>query len=446
MIAVFLTIVLTACDDAHISDDIFNGVFVLSDSKSGAESPSEWIAVIGDKITLKQGNEMYVFTVKKDGDIYYSADCSDKNISLTFTGEKLSVKFGQDQREYVLDKEYKYSQTTQPLSIPVSEPQIITESGVHYVGFPDVSGGVDLKVQIKKAGEESYFDYAIERTDVKIAVTDMESGDNFVKIFNVGGYPNIDDSKNLFVQSDSEGIEYKITVDSGGKISYVQNEVALEDGVYQFAYADGFLTQEEQERCNFIVIDNVLRRDYKGGNSLYYLSEQDEIYSAHLGSEGGAVGITLTVNNGVISAKISNSDREYQLKKNYDYTYLDETQKLDVPTDFEGEIADGGKYVFFSIGAGEYSFPIGARVEIKKSGESSYCYDSIAKRYMDRIQTDNLFAQEFKVGENYIRICNAGGPDYNNKNNYYTLSDSDYIEYKIILDEKGVLSNLVRLS
>ena len=62
------------------------------------------------------------------------------------------------------------------------------------------------------------------------------------------------------------------------------------------------------------------------------------------------------------------------------------------------------------------------------------------------IHTDNLFADEFAVGENYIRISNAGGPDFNNQNIYYLLQDSDYIEYKITLDENGILSSLIRLS
>lgn len=82
---------------------------------------------------------------------------------------------------------------------------------------------------------------------------------------------------------------------------------------------------------------------------------------------------------------------------------------------------------------------------IKKAGESAYAYDSTATRYKDRIQTDNLFADDFETGENYIRIRNEGGPGWNNQNSYYMLEDSDYIEYKITLDENNTLINLVRL-
>ena len=65
---------------------------------------------------------------------------------------------------------------------------------------------------------------------------------------------------------------------------------------------------------------------------------------------------------------------------------------------------------------------------------------------MTSIQTDNLFADDFAVGENYIRICNAGGPDWNNQKSYYMLEDSDYVEYKITLSESGELCNLIKLT
>ena len=445
LVSVFWSVALTACKNTKSSDDIFNGVFVFSDCKSEAEQPTNWLAVIDDKVTLKQGDKIQTFTVYKDAKAY-SADSYDKKISFTLTGEKLVLKIAQEQNVYVLDKEYKYSKTSQPLSIPVLDFQINNDSRVQYVKFSGATREGDLRVQIKKAGEESYSEYAVECGEIRVAATALKCGDNFVKIHHAGGYPNIDKNKKFFMQSDSEIIEYKITVDGSGNISGVQNEIVLANGVYQFAYADGFLTQEEQERCNFIVLNNVLRSTYMGGNSLYYLSEQDGVYSAHLGSAEGTVGITFTVKNDVLSAKIFGSGREYQLKKNNKYTYSDTTEKLEKPSSFEGEIADEGRIVYFSIGASEYSFPIGAKVEIKKAGDSSYVFDSIAKNYINFIHTDNLFADEFAVGENYIRISNAGGPDFNNQNIYYLLQDSDYIEYKITLDENGILSSLIRLS
>lgn len=445
LIFVASMVALTACYDTPQSEELFDGVFVLADSSSTEEQATDWVAVIGDKVTLKQGEKTQSFSVKKDGS-GYSADSSDKEIFLRLTGERMSVEADGKNTEYVLDKDYTYIQDSQPLSIPVSEPSIGGEYGAQYVNFSGEVVEGELKVQVKKAGDESYSAYAVEGKEVKIAATDLKAGDNFVRLYNAGGYPNIDENKNLFMQIDSQAIEYKISVDDQGNIIDVQNEIVLENGVYQFAYSDGSLTQQEQECCNFVVIDGVMRRDYQGGSSLYYLSEENGVYSARSGSVNGSIGITFTVKNGILSAKIASSGKLYQLKKNDGYTYSQEIKKLNTPSSLKGEIAEGGEYVYFSIGAGECNVSIGLRVEIKKAGESAYGYNSTATRYKDRIQTDNLFAEDFKAGENYIRICNAGGPGWNNQNSYYMLEDSDYIEYRITLSKDGELCNLIKLT
>lgn len=435
---------LTACDDTPQSEELFDGVFVLADSSSTEEQATDWVAVICDKVTLKQGEKMQHFSIKKDGS-GYSADSSDKEIFLRLTGERMSVEADGKNIEYVLDKGYTYIQDSQPLSIPVSEPSIGGEDGAQYVGFSGAVAYDELRVQVKKAGEESYSDYAVKGEEIKVAAADLKAGDNFVRLYNAGGYPNVDENKNLFLQSDSQAIEYKISVDDQGNIVDVQNEIVLGNGVYQFAYSEQLLTLQEQECCNFVVIDSVMRRDYQGGSKLYYLSEENGVYSARSDSVNGSVGITFTVKNGILSAKIASSGRVYQLKKNDEYTYSQESKKLDTPSALKGEIAEGGKYVYFSIGAGDLNVSIGLRVEIKKAGESAYGYDSTATRYNDRIQTDNLTADDFAVGENYIRICNAGSPGWNSQNSYYMSEDSDYVEYKITLDENNTLTNLVRL-
>lgn len=450
IIAIFATlafvasmVALTACDNTPQSEELFDGVFVIADSSSTEEQATDWVAVICDKVTLKQGEKMQHFSIKKDGS-GYSADSSDKEIFLRFTGERMSVEADGKNTEYVLDKGYTYIQDSQPLSIPVSEPSIGGEYGAQYVGFSGAVVEDELRVQVKKAGDETYSDYAVKGEEVKIAAADLKAGDNFVRIYNAGGYPYINESKNLFIQIDSQAIEYKISVDDSGNIVDVQNEIVLENGVYRFAYADGFLTRQEQECCNFVVIDGVMRRDYQGGSTLYYLSEEDGVYSARRAD--GSVGVTFTVKNGILSAEIAYSGRVYQLKENDGYTYSQEIKKLDKPSSLKGEIAVGGKYVYFSIGAGDCNVSIGLRVEIKKAGESAYAYDSTATRYKDRIQTDNLFADDFETGENYIRIRNEGGPGWNNQNSYYMLEDSDYVEYKITLSESGELCNLIKLT
>lgn len=450
IIAIFATlafvasmVALTACDNTPQSEELFDGVFVLADSSSTEEQATDWVAVICDKVTLKQGEKMQHFSIKKDGS-GYSADSSDKEIFLRLTGERMSVEADGKNTEYVLDKGYTYIQDSQPLSIPVSEPSIGGEYGAQYVGFSGAVVEDELRVQVKKAGEETYSDYAVKGEEIKIAAADLKAGDNFVRIYNAGGYPYIDENKNLFIQIDSQAIEYKISVDDQGNIVDVQNEIVLENGVYRFAYADGFLTRQEQECCNFVVIDGVMRRDYQGGSRLYYLSEEDGVYSARRAD--GSVGVTFTVKNGILSAEIAYSGRVYQLKENDGYTYSQEIKKLDKPSSLKGEIAVGGKYVYFSIGAGDCNVSIGLRVEIKKAGESAYAYDSTATRYKDRIQTDNLFADDFETGENYIRIRNEGGPGWNNQNSYYMLEDSDYVEYKITLSESGELCNLIKLT
>ena len=152
------------------------------------------------------------------------------------------------------------------------------------------------------------------------------------------------------------------SVDDQGNIVDVQNEIVLENGVYQFAYSNESLTLQEQECCNFVVIDSVMRRDYQGGSKLYYLSEEDGVYSAHSGSANESVGITFTVKNGILSAKIASSGRVYQLKKNDKYAYSQESKKLDTPSSLKGEIAEGGKDVYFSSGAGYCNVSIGLRV------------------------------------------------------------------------------------
>lgn len=452
IIAIFATlafvaamVALTACDNTPQSEELFDGVFVIADSSSTEEQATDWVAVICDKVTLKQGEKMQHFSIKKDGS-GYSADSSDKEIFLRLTGERMSVEADGKNTEYVLDKGYTYIQDSQPLSIPVSEPSIGGEYGAQYVGFSGAVVEDELRVQVKKAGEETYSDYAVKGEEVKIAAADLKAGDNFVRIYNAGGYPYIDENKNLFIQIDSQAIEYKISVDDQGNIADVQNEIVLENGVYQFAYSNESLTLQEQECCNFVVIDGLMRRDYQGGSKLYYLSEEDGVYSAHSGSANESVGITFTVKNGILSAKIASSGRIYQLKKNDEYTYSQESKKLDMTSSLKGEIAEGGKYVYFSSGAGDCNVSIGLRVEIKKAGESAYEYNSTATRYMTSIQTDNLFADDFAVGENYIRICNAGGPDWNNQKSYYMLEDSDYVEYKITLSESGELCNLIKLT
>ena len=443
MVFVASAFTLTACDNTPQSEELYDGVFVLADSASGADQTTDWVAVIDDKVTLKQGEKTQSFSVKKDGKVY-SADSSDEVIYMTLIGERMSVEADGKKADYVLDKGYT-NKDVQPLGIPVSEPSIGGEDGAQYVGFSGAVADDELRVQVKKAGEESYSDYAVKGEEIKVAAADLKAGDNFVRIYNAGGYPNVDENKNLFLQSDSQAIEYKISVDNGGNITDVQNEVVLENGVYQFAYSEQSLTRQEQESCNFVVIDGLMRRDYQGGSKLYYLSEENGVYSARSDSVNGSVGITFTVKNGILSAKIASSERVYQLKKNDEYTYSQESKKLDTPSSLKGEIAEKGKYVYFSIGAGDLNVSIGLRVEIKKAGESAYGYDSTATRYNDRIQTDNLTADDFAVGENYIRICNAGGPGWNSQNSYYMSEDSDHVEYKITLNENNTLTNLVRL-
>ena len=285
IIAIFATlafvasmVALTACDNTPQSEELFDGVFVLADSSSTEEQATDWVAVICDKVTLKQGEKMQHFSIKKDGS-GYSADSSDKEIFLRLTGERMSVEADGKNTEYVLDKGYTYIQDSQPLSIPVSEPSIGGEYGAQYVGFSGAVVEDELRVQVKKAGEETYSDYAVKGEEIKIAAAHLKAGDNFVRIYyNAGGYPYIDENKNLFIQIDSQAIEYKISVDDQGNIVDVQNEIVLENGVYQFAYSNESLTLQEQECCNFVVIDSVMRRDYQGGSKLYYLSEEDGVY------------------------------------------------------------------------------------------------------------------------------------------------------------------------
>lgn len=223
IIAIFATlafvasmVALTACDNTPQSEELFDGVFVLADSSSTEEQATDWVAVICDKVTLKQGEKMQHFSIKKDGS-GYSADSSDKEIFLRLTGERMSVEADGKNTEYVLDKGYTYIQDSQPLSIPVSEPSIGGEYGAQYVGFSGAVVEDELRVQVKKAGEETYSDYAVKGEEIKIAAADLKAGDNFVRIYNAGG-PDWNNQKSYYMLEDSDYVEYKITLSESGEL------------------------------------------------------------------------------------------------------------------------------------------------------------------------------------------------------------------------------------
>lgn len=453
-IAVFAAGMVACDDDAFRSDTIENGVFLLSGAeKTSDEVPTDWVAVIGNKMTVSEEGKITVYELKK-GKECCKADSKYGTLSVTLSGDKMIFDNKGQKTEFVQDKEYKYSDSTQESLIPILEPATFAEDGNNYLSLTgkysdQVING--MSVEIKTADSKDYKTYGTVLSEngvlsVAIPAQEFTHGDNYIKLYNVQDYPVIDGGKNLFMKTGSESIEYKVTLDENGNITYLQNDTALENGVYEFAYSDELMSSEEKDYCSFVVVDGMLTESFKGGKSLYYLSDVDGVYSMKLNNPDNDAGKTFTVKNGIITVTVGNSGNVYQLKKDEGYTHQEERVKLQKPAnpEFGVENYDSGQQIWFRFFALDTTYPIGVKVEIKKAGSETYEFYDIDVPYRAEIFVDGLSADNFGEGYNFIRICNVGAPVATNDKHYYMAEDSEYIEFTVLLDETGMQVSLYK--
>lgn len=442
---------VVACSDQITGDKLRSGVFLpVGDtlSKSG-EIPSDWVAVIDNRLSFCDDGKIIAYDLKEDKGIY-TASSSDGNASVSLSGDYLTVEKDGQKTEYCLSHDYEYIETIQESRIPVLTADTIEENGKKSVrlkgGYADrVLNG--LQVDIKTSDGKDYKSYAIaeNQADIYTAVIpsdEFTAGDNFVRVRNTAEYPMINGDKDLFMKTASGSMEYKVTVDEKGNISYIQNNDFLENGVYKFAYSSVLNTQEEKDYSNFVVIEGMLSESFKGGKSLYYLSNVDGVYYMKLNNPDNDSSKTFEVKNGIITVTVTKTGEVYQLKKDDEYVYSDEAVKLGKPANPECGVGDyaSGQEVWFSFFALEQSYPIGVKVEIKKAGSEDYEFYDIEVPYQAQIYVDCLGADKFNVGVNSVRICNAGAPVFTKDKRYYMAYDSDYITFEIVVYDDGTIN------
>lgn len=453
-IAILTVVILSvgsvvACSDQITGDKLRSGVFLpVGDtlSKSG-EIPSDWVAVIDNRLSFCDDGKIIAYDLKEDKGIY-TASSSDGNASVSLSGDYLTFEKDGQKTEYCLSHDYEYIETIQESRIPVLTADTIEENGKKSVrlkgGYADrVLNG--LQVDIKTSDGKDYKSYAIaeNQADIYTAVIpsdEFTAGDNFVRVRNTAEYPMINGDKKLFLKTASESIEYKITVDPDGNITFVQNDDTLGNGVYKFAYSSITNTQEEKDYRYFVVIDGMLTESFKGGKELYYLRESDGVYSMNLRTPDVNGGKTFTVKNGIITVSVENSGEVYQLKKDDSYTYSEESEKLEKPLNPGYGVSDiaSRQEVWFRFFALDTSYPIGVKVEIKKAGSENYEFYDIDVPYRAEIYVDGIGADKLSEGYNFVRICNAGAPVATDSKRYFMKQDSDYIEFIVLLDETGI--------
>lgn len=442
---------VVACSDQITGDKLRSGVFLpVGDtlSKSG-EIPSDWVAVIDDRLSFCDDGKVIAYDLKEDKGIY-TASSSDGNASISLSGNYLNFEKDGQKTEYCLSPDYEYIETVQESRIPVLTADTVEENGKKSVrlkgGYVDsVFNG--LQVDIKTSDGIDYKSYAVaeNQADIYTAVIpsdEFTAGDNFVRVRNIAEYPMINGDKKLFLKTASESIEYKITVDPDGNITFIQNDDTLGNGVYEFAYSSITNTQEEKDYSYFVVIDGMLTESFKGGRELYYFKESDGVYSMRLRTPDVSGRKTFTVKNGIITVSVGNSGEVYQLKKDDSYTYSEESVKLEKPLNPEYGVSDiaSRQEAWFRFFALDTSYPIGVKVEIKKAGSENYEFYDIEVPYQAQIYVDCLGADKFNAGVNSVRICNAGAPVFTKDKRYYMAYDSDYITFEIVVYDDGTIN------
>lgn len=437
-----------ACDLGFKSDSMRDGVYLLSAQaqESAEDMPSDWVAIINEKMTVSENGNIKAYNLRKDKECY-TAVSAEGSLSVILSGDKLTIDNNGQKTEYSADVDYRYSENTKESLIPVFEPEIVEENGKTYVsltGEYKESLAEGISAEIKTPARDDYKSFAVVKNEdgelsIEIPSEEFVQGDNIIRLSNSQEYPMIDADKNLFMKTRSGSIEYKVTVDGNGNITYLQNDTALENGVYKFAYSSVLNTKEEKDYCYFVIIDGLLKESYKGGRILYYLSDADGIYSMKIFNPENTASSTFTVKNGIITVTARNSGKVSQFKKDEGYTYQEESEKLEKPVNptYTVDNFDSKQYIRFRFFALDTYYPVGVRTEIKRAGSEDYEFYDIDIPYRVEIIVDGIGADKFDPGFNFIRICNVGAPVSTNDKHYHMTEDSEYIEFIVLLDETG---------
>lgn len=448
VISVLLIPCLVSCVKFE-SDTIQSGVYFISsaDMSDTKETPSDWVAIIDDKITVSDNGEVYVYDLKKDKKCY-TAVSAGRSLSVVLSGDKLTIDNNGQKTEYSADGDYRYSENTKESLIPVFEPEIVEKNGKTYISLSGVYNDLlinGISADIKTADSAKYKSYTVVnyengKLSVEIPSEEFVQGDNMIRLSNSQEYPMIDGDKNLFMKTGSGSIEYKVTVDETGKITSLQNDTVLENGVYKFAYTDDLMSSEGKSYWYFVIIDGLLKESYKGGRILYYLSDADGIYSMKIFNPENTANRTFTVKNGILTVTARNSGKVSQFKKDEGYTYQEESEKLEKPVNptYTVDYFDSKQYIRFRFFALDTYYPVGVRTEIKRAGSEDYEFYDIDIPYRVEIIVDGIGADKFDPGFNFIRICNVGAPVSTNDKHYHMTEDSEYIEFIVLLDETGI--------
>ena len=80
---------------------------------------------------------------------------------------------------------------------------------------------------------------------------------------------------------------------------------------------------------------------------------------------------------------------------------------------------------------------VGAAIEIQKPGSREYVPIKKIERVYMNLFTVQLDGSYFDVGENHVRFCHVGGPSITNDHYIVVNEDSDYVTYRVIVDENG---------
>lgn len=447
IILMFASVFLSSCEFNMYEFQC--GVFVLTDENAEFEQgePVDWVAIIDDKMTVSDEYGLRTFALQKDKG-KYTATSPDGTIAVSLSENKLTLDDNGQIKHYDLSGEYEYSENSQESAIPVLEAETVFLNGKTHVsltGRYDDYIAEGIKVEIRKAGEEEFVAYPADfdtsnGLSITIPAEEFSCGDNLIRLCNSVGYPMIDGDKNLFMKTASGSIEYKVTVDENGNISYLQNDSVLENGVYEFAYSDVLMTAEEKDYRYLVVIDDMLTESFKGGKSLYYLSEADGVYSMKRYTPDNNASESFTVKNGIITLTQSRTGKVIQFEKDDRYVYSEEPVALEKPVvqQYGAENNDSGQQLRFDLFALDVNYPVGVKVEIKKADSADYEFYDIKVPYQAQIYVDGLGADDFNAGYNFVRICNVGAPVCNNQYKYYMTEDSDFVEFIVLLDETGI--------
>lgn len=444
IILMFASVFLSACEFSM--NEFQYGVFIATGGNADLAQgePVDWCAIIGDKMTVSDADGLRTFVLQKDK----GKHTTNGNIAVSLSENTLTIDDNGQTKQYDLSGEYEYSEYSQESAIPVLEAETVFLNGKTYVSL---TGSYDdyiadgIKVEIRKAGEEEYASYPADfdmtnGLSLTIPSDEFSRGDNLIRLCNSVEYPMIDDDKNLFMKSASGSIEYKVTVDENGNITYLQNNSVLENGVYEFAYSDEFMTAEEKDYCYLVVIDDMLTESFKGGKSIYYLSDFDGVYSMKFNTPDNNVSRSFTVKNGIITMSRNYTEKVIQFKKDDRYVYSEEPVVLEKPVvqQYRVENYYSEQYLWFNLFALDVYYPVGVKVEIKKADSADYEYYDIEVPYQAQIYVDGIGADNFIAGFNFVRICNVGAPVRNNNYKYYMTEDSDFVEFIVLLDETGI--------